>query len=175
MEVVVVRLYVRELCLVFFLPVVKLSLFLWACISIVYRLVFVVCANYVLILVIVCVLDHINFEKIRQGRYDYDFHCFGEVCNFVYCPLLKTQEINELPSIHQWEDYMSVETVTRFSSIALDSFLVNYDLGEDLPAGKSSEFRDFRVKCKEFIDQLSVTILKHGSVTPGVSHGLSSF
>ena len=88
---------------------------------------------------------------------------------------MKTREINALPSIHQWEEYMSVESVERFPSVSIYCFLSSYDLGKDLAAGKTSESREFRVKCKEFLDQLIVMVLQHGSVTSGVSRGLSSF
>ena len=88
---------------------------------------------------------------------------------------MKTCEINALPSIHQWEEYMNVESVERFPSVPIDCFLGSYDLGKELAAGKTSESREFRVKCKEFLDQLIVMVLRHGSVTSGVSRGLSSF
>ena len=88
---------------------------------------------------------------------------------------METREINALPSIHQWKEYMSVERVERFPSVSIDCFLSSYDLGKELAAGKASESREFRVKCSEFLDQLIVMVLQHGSVTSGVSRGLSSF
>ena len=78
---------------------------------------------------------------------------------------MKTREINALPSIHQWEEYMSVESVERFPSVSIECFLSSYDL----------EVSTFRVKCKEFLDQLIVMVLQYESVTSGVSRGLSSF
>ena len=62
-----------------------------------------------------------------------------------------------------------------FPSVSIDCFLSSYDLGKELAAAKTSESREFRVKCKEFMDQLIVMVLQHGSVTSGVSRGLSSF
>ena len=70
---------------------------------------------------------------------------------------------------------MSEEKVAEFPSIAMESFLVGSDFGRDLLAGKTSKFSTFRVRCREFLDRLIVTILKNPSVTSSVARGLYCF
>ena len=59
---------------------------------------------------------HVRLTKLRQGRSDYAFHGYGELCNLVYCLLMKTRELSSLPGIHDWDSYMDVEKVTSAST-----------------------------------------------------------
>ena len=54
--------------------------------------------------------------------------------------------------IKWWEDLMSVEKVTQFPSLAMDSFLANYEFGRELASGKTSDMEAFRFRCKAFND-----------------------
>ena len=130
---------------------------------------------YGAVLTFLDVLVVINFGKMEKGRSDYAFHCYGEMCNFVYCLLLKTRVSTSLPGIHEWEEYMDVEKVKAFPSIPDDEFLENYELGRLLNEKKTSNFTTFRVRCREFLDCLVVTLLKNPSATSAVSKGIYSF
>ena len=57
----------------------------------------------------------------------------------------------------------------------MDDFLISYEFGKEFAAGESSAVRDFRVRCREFIDPLVVLIVKSISVTNGVSRCLYRF
>ena len=77
--------------------------------------------------------------------------------------------------IESWEDYMSVEKVNQFPSIAMDAFLANYEFGRELADGKTSDVETFRVRCKDFMDCLVASILESVVATSDVSRGLYSF
>ena len=70
---------------------------------------------------------------------------------------------------------MSGEKVAEFPTIALEYFLAGSDFGLQLLAGKTSEFSTFRVRCREFLDRLTVIVLKCPRVTSRVSRRLYSF
>ena len=76
-----------------------------------------------------CVSDHNKYTKLRQARKDYSFHEYGELCNFIYCLLMKTLVTGSLPDILEWEKYMSVDAVSIFPVACMDSFLENDDFG----------------------------------------------
>ena len=123
-----------------------------------------------------CVVSvNVNFEKLQQARPDYVFHSYGEICNFIYCLLLKTRVDADLPGIHEWEAYMDVSKLESFRSLPIEDFLVNYPYGKELAAGKTSEIREFRVKCRIFLDQLVVVLLRNVTVTSQLCQGLYSF
>ena len=79
------------------------------------------------------VLVQINFEKMSPARKDYAFHGYGELCNFIYCLLLKTRVTSKLPGIMEWEDYMDVQKLGRFPVAPIDGFLKNYEFGRCWP------------------------------------------
>ena len=70
---------------------------------------------------------------------------------------------------------MDEEKVAAFPSIADDVFLASCDFGRELLAGKTSEFPTFRIRCREFMDQLVSIILKCPSASSRVSRGIYSF
>ena len=70
---------------------------------------------------------------------------------------------------------MSVEKVRQFPSIAKSDFLMNYEFGRELAEGKTSDVEAFRVRCKDFMDELIVVIVEQVSSTSDVSRGLYSF
>ena len=120
-------------------------------------------------------LDYFNFERLRQCRRDYGFHGYGEVCNFVYCLLMRTRKLSDLPGIHEWESYMDISKLSYFNAISMEEFLVDSDFGRELVTVKTGEMREFRVKCRECIDRLVSLILTSTAVTSGVSRGLYAF
>ena len=93
----------------------------------------------------------------------------------MYCLLLKTRSTDGLPGIHEWESYMDIEKIAGFPAISADAFLVNYELGQELLKGKTSEVQEFRVNCRKFLDELIREIVCHRSVSSGVSRGLYCF
>ena len=124
---------------------------------------------------VICVLVYNNFTKLRQSRRDYSFHSYGELCNFVYCLLLKTRAVGTLPGIHEWEKYMSAEAISSFPVVAPDAFLANDDFGKTLMVRTTGELPEFRSRCRQFLDRLIVVIVGSVSVTSGVSSCLYSF
>ena len=77
--------------------------------------------------------------------------------------------------IESWEEYMSVEKVRQFSSIVMSDFLMKYEFGRELAEWKTSDVEAFRVRCKDFMDDLIVVIVEQVSSTSVVSRGLYSF
>ena len=49
--------------------------------------------------------------------------------------------------------------VKKLPQISLDLFLMNYDFGKELDSVKTGEVRDFKVRCREFVDRLVYLIL----------------
>ena len=121
------------------------------------------------------VLVHVSFKKMAQRRDDYGFHCYSELCHFVYCLLSKTRAVGCLPSIHQWDAYMSVEPVKKMVAIPDDLFLVNHPFGEELSQAKMSGAREFRQDCRKFMEQLVEKIHKTVYCSSPVSQGLYAF
>ena len=70
---------------------------------------------------------------------------------------------------------MDIEIIAGFPAISADAFLVNYELGQELLKGKTSEVQEFRVNCRKFLDELIREIVCHRSVSSGVSRGLYCF
>ena len=113
--------------------------------------------------------------KVFGQRDDYDFCCYEEICNFVYCLMLKTRSTDGLPGIHEWESYMSMEKIASFLAISADVFLVNFELGQELLSGKTSEVQKFSINCRKFVVELIQEIVCHRSVSSVVSRGLYCF
>ena len=89
--------------------------------------------------------------------------------------LLKTRVPSSLPGIHDWEDYMDVKKVSVYPVAPIDTFLDNCDFGRELLAGKTSEAQEFRVHCRDFLDQLVTVVLNSPSVSSTITKGLCSF
>ena len=70
---------------------------------------------------------------------------------------------------------MNLEKIADFVAISSDVFLVNYDLGQELLNGKTSEVQKFRVNCRKVLNELIREVVSHRSATSGVSRGLYSF
>ena len=120
-------------------------------------------------------LVYINFEKLFQGRAGYDFQGYGELCNFMYCLLLKTKDIAAFTGLMDWEEYMAVPKIIALPNASMDTFLMNCDYGKILAGGKASEVKDFRGLFRDFINRLAVLIVESMCVKPGVSRCLYSF
>ena len=88
---------------------------------------------------------------------------------------MKTRVAGSLPGIHEWEKYMSVDAVSHFPVLPMDSFLVKDDFGKTLMAKKAAKLPDFRVRCRQFIDRLILVLGGNISVTSGVSRCHYSF
>ena len=93
-----------------------------------------------------CVSVESKFPKFCEGRVEYCFHGYGEICNFVFCLLMKTKTLSSLPGITAWEEFMSVSQVSEFPSIPLKSFLVSDGYGRELPNGKTGDVEEFRLQ-----------------------------
>ena len=118
---------------------------------------------------------HIHLPKLRQSRSDYAFHGYGELCNFVYCLLMKTRQLSSLPAIHDWDAYMDVEKAASFPVAPINEFLAHCDYGKSLLSSKAGEMPKFRGRCREFIDRLVTLLVESASTRSIVSKGLCSF
>ena len=70
---------------------------------------------------------------------------------------------------------MDVSKLSSFGVISVEDFLMDCDSGRELAAIKTSVMREFRVKCREFLDRFVFLVLEHMTVTSGISRGLFSF
>ena len=70
---------------------------------------------------------------------------------------------------------MDLSKLDSFSSLLLYEFMVNYPYRKVFAAGKTSEIREFRVKCRALQDLLVVVLLRNVTVTSKLSQGLYSF
>ena len=70
---------------------------------------------------------------------------------------------------------MDESKLSSFAAVPIEEFLSNYAYGKELAAGKTSEIRDFRSKCRSFLDHLVVVLLRNMAVTSKLSQGLYSF
>ena len=120
-------------------------------------------------------LDRCSFKELLSKRVDYSFHFYMEVCQFVYCLLLRTQKISSLPDLHNWEEYMDVEKVDEFDSISPVDFLRNHSFGLTLHSRNDGSGRTFREQCRKFMDRLVDAILGQQPVTGEFSQGLYAF
>ena len=88
---------------------------------------------------------------------------------------MQSRKLSDLPGIHEWEKYMDASKLSIFDVISMDDFLMDCDFGGELVAVKTSEMREFRVRCRECIDRCVCLILASTTVTSGFSRGLYSF
>ena len=123
----------------------------------------------------VCCLDRCTFKEQLSGREDYGFHCYMEICQFVYCLLSRTRQISSLPELHDWEAYMDVSKIEAFKKIDTADFLLSQDFGEELQRGKTGEMQEFRNRCREFMDRLVDVLLESNLVSSDFLQGAYSF
>ena len=123
----------------------------------------------------VCCLDRCTFKKQLSGREDYGFHCYMEICQFVYCLLSRTRQISGLPELHDWEAYMDVSKIETLKKIDTADFLLSHDFGEELQRGKTGEMQEFRNRCREFMDRLVDVLLESNLVSSDFLQGAYSF
>ena len=90
------------------------------------------------------VLAQIIFVKLQRRSSYYDFRSYGELCNFIHFSLMKTQELDSLSAIHEWEKYMDTKVSAEFPVAPIDEFLVNYEFGKKLLAVPTNEVQPFR-------------------------------
>ena len=122
-----------------------------------------------------CCLDRCTFKKQLSGREDYGFHCYMEICQFVYCLLSLTRQLSELPDLHDWEAYMDVTKIEKFKNINTTDFLLSHDFGEELQRGKTGEMQEFRNRCGEFMDRLVDVLLESSLVSSDFLQGVYAF
>ena len=82
---------------------------------------------------------------------------------------------SHLPGIHDWKAYMDISKLNSFRALPIEEYLVHYPYGKELAAGTTSEIREFRVKCRVFLDHLVVVLLRKVTVTSRLPKGLYSF
>ena len=123
----------------------------------------------------VCCLDRCTFKKQLSGREDYGFHCYMEICQFIYCLLSRTRLLSGLPDLHDWEAYMDVSKVETFKKVDTADFLLNHSFGEELQRGKTGEMQEFRNRCREFMDRLVDVLLGSNLVASDFLQGVYAF
>ena len=70
---------------------------------------------------------------------------------------------------------MDVMEVSVYPVAPMDTFLDSCDFGRELLAGKTSEAQEFRVHCRDFLDQLVIVVLNSPSASSTITKGLCSF
>ena len=120
-------------------------------------------------------LDHCTFVKQKAGRSDYAFHAYSEVCQFVYCLLIRSRKVSSLPALNDWESYMEPSKLQAFEKVSTDDFLQNYEFGAELHRSNTDEAREFRNRCREFVDRLVDVILGQQVVSSDFFQGLYCF
>ena len=126
-------------------------------------------------MICICCLDRCTFKKQLSGRVDYGFHCYMEICQFVYCLLSRTRELTDLPELNDWTAYMDSEKIKVFRKIDTASFLLNYEFGEELQRGSTGELKEFRNRCREFMDRLVDVLLENNLVSSDFLQGAYCF
>ena len=120
-------------------------------------------------------LDHCTFVKQKAGRSDYAFHAYSEVCQFVYCLLIRSRKVSSLSALNDWESYMEPSKLQAFEKVSTDDFLQSYEFGAELHRSNTDEAREFRNRCREFVDRLVDVILGQQVVSSDFFQGLYCF
>ena len=110
-----------------------------------------------------------------QNRSDHAFHCYGELRNCVYWLLLKTREMESLPDIDEWDEYRDLSKLRPFPVVTAESFFVNCELGKELSEGKTSEFPEFRLRSREFVDRLIVLLVENSCAKAVIAKSIYRF
>ena len=120
-------------------------------------------------------VDAVCFKKQQQGRADYGFHAYMELCHLVYCLLSRSRRVWSLPNINAWGEYMNVSKLSQYDEIPTAEFLQNYDFGAMLREFKGSEGRDFQDRCREFVDRFVELVLALQAASSEFMSGLYCF
>ena len=70
---------------------------------------------------------------------------------------------------------MDCDELSGFEKVDTEDFLLNWEFGEELQQGVTSEIHDFRNRSREFLDRLVDVILSLNLVSSEVMQGLYSF
>ena len=124
---------------------------------------------------ICCCLDRCTFKKQLTGRADYGFHCYMEICQFVYCLLSRTRVLSSLPELNDWAAYMDTEKIASFKKIDTADFLLSHEFGVELQRGSTGELTEFRNRCREFMDRLVDVLLENNLVSSDFLQGTYCF
>ena len=65
--------------------------------------------------------------------------------------------------------------IRDFTVVSCDAFLANHDLGNQLSAGKTKEYTEFRLHCRQFVDRLIVILLENTYARSVFAKGMCSF
>ena len=87
---------------------------------------------------------------------------------------MRSRKLSDLPGFHEWEKYVDASKLSNFDVISMEDFLMDCNFGGELVAVKTSEMREFRVRCRECINRCVCLILASTTMTSGVSRGLYS-
>ena len=120
-------------------------------------------------------LDRCTFKKQLSGRVDYGFHCYMEICQFVYCLLSRTRVLSSLPELNDWAAYMDSEKIASFKKVDTADFLLSYEFGEEFQRGTTGELKEFRNRCREFMDPLVDVLLENNLVSSDFLQGSYCF
>ena len=120
-------------------------------------------------------LDAVCFKKQQQGRADYGFHAYVELCQLVFCLLSQSRRVSSLPKINAWEEYMDVSKLSQYDEVPSSEFLQDYDFGAMLRQFKRSDGRDFQDRCREIIDHFVELVLAQQAASSEFMSGLYCF
>ena len=124
---------------------------------------------------ICCCLGCCTFKKQLSGRADYGFHCYMEICQFVYCLLSRTRVLSSLPELNDWAAYMDTENIASFKKIDTADSLLSHEFGKELQRGTTGELKEFRNRCREFMDRLVDVFLENNLVSSDFLQGSYCF
>ena len=81
----------------------------------------------------------------------------------------------DLPELNDWAVYMDSEKIKAFKKIDSANFLLNYEFGEELQRGTTGELKEFRNRCRDFMDRLVDVLLENNPVSSDFSQGAYCF
>ena len=120
-------------------------------------------------------LDHCTFVKQRAGRGGYAFHAYSEICQFVYCLLVRSRKVSSLPPLNDWDSYMEPSKLDAFEKASSDDSLKNHEFGVELHRSNTDVMCEFRNRCREFVDRLVDVILGQQVVSSDFLQGCIAF
>ena len=106
---------------------------------------------------------------------DYAFHAYNEVRQFINCLLSRSRVVSGLPQMDDWEAYMDPSKLKDLEKISSEDFLKSYEFGTELHRANTGELREFRNRCREFVDHLVDVILAQQVVSSDFFQGLYCF
>ena len=108
----------------------------------------------------------VNLTKYRHGRSENDFRSYGELCNFIYCLLLKSRHVSALPAVHEWEQYMDPAKVAIFHPLICCPSWSPMTSAKRFPLWKRVTSKNFKFVVKSLLTGLLFCSWKYPVLRP---------